>query len=86
LSEPEKKFVGKTYSEFKSSLAELIMKHFEPFHTKKKTLLASAKGGSASGGKSSILITTLVSGSKKAAKVAEKKISEVKKKIGIAVA
>jgi len=34
----EKKFVGKTYSEFKSSLAETISEHFDPSAKRKKRL------------------------------------------------
>jgi len=71
----EQQFSGKTYSEFKSSLAEVVSKHFEPFRTKKKALLA----------KPQTLMATLKSGSIKAAKNAHRKISEIKKRVGIAL-
>ncbi|MEK7212720.1 MAG: hypothetical protein AAB686_03515 [Patescibacteria group bacterium] len=45
--------------------------------------MASAKGGSASGGKSYKLKAILDSGSDKAAKIANKKIAEVKKRVGL---
>jgi tryptophanyl-tRNA synthetase len=69
----EKEFSGETYSYFKSKLAELIVNHFADFRARKKKLIANRKA----------LIATLTSGSKKASKIAEKKIAEVKKKIGI---
>ncbi len=79
----EKKFAGKNYSAFKSALAELITKHFADYRKEKKELMASAKGGSASGGKSYKLKAILDSGSDKAAKIANKKIAEVKKRVGL---
>ncbi|MBU6500398.1 MAG: tryptophan--tRNA ligase [Patescibacteria group bacterium] len=71
----EKYFTGKKYSEFKVKLAELISDYFADYRKKKKLLLA----------KPQTLITTLKSGSAKAAKVADKKIHEVKKIIGLAI-
>jgi tryptophanyl-tRNA synthetase len=71
--EIEKKFAGKTYSEFKSSLAELITNSLADFRKKKKKLEHS----------NTELRTIINSGSAKAAKVANKKIVEVKKKIGL---
>jgi len=69
----EKKFFGKNYSEFKTALAKLMSNHFSDFRKKKKALLT----------KPSVLVNILEAGSEKAAKIANKKISEVKKKIGI---
>lgn len=66
-------FTGQNYAHFKSRLAELVADHFADFRAKKKSLLAKPQN----------LIATLTSGSRKAAKVAEKKIAEVKKKIGL---
>ena len=71
----EKKFTGTGYGEFKKSLANVIANHFESFREKKKKLLANPQ----------TLVTTLKTGSKKAAKVANKKMVEVKKKVGIAL-
>ena len=71
----EKRFSGKTYSVFKESLAKTIAGHFADFRKRKKALTA----------KSSQLKAILISGSKKAAVVANKKIAEVKKKVGIAI-
>lgn len=69
----EKKFAGKNYSQFKSSLAQLVADHFAGFRKKKKLLLA----------KPYTLSAALKSGSKRATKVANKKIDEVKEKIGL---
>lgn len=71
----EKKFSGKSYSEFKTALAEFIAAHFADFRTKKKALVA----------KPETLIKLLDAGSEKAAKVADKKMEEVKKKVGLAL-
>ena len=71
----EKKFAGKNYSQFKSELAELISNYFADFRASKKSLLA----------KPQTLITAIKDGSGKASVVAEKKIAEVKKKIGISI-
>ncbi len=66
-------FRGKKYSELKTSLADLIAEHFIKFREKKIKLLAKPSG----------IKSVLRSGSKKAAKVAEKKIKEVQKKVGL---
>jgi len=70
-----KEFGGKKYSEFKASLSILIGSYFLEFRENKKKLIA--KPGS--------LKKVLAAGSKKANAVAEKKIAEVKEKIGIAL-
>ena len=75
VKELEHDFSGKTYSDFKSSLAKLVVDHFSKYRAKKKSLLAKPKS----------LALSLNTGSKKAAKVAEKKMAEVKKKIGLAL-
>ncbi|KKU14773.1 MAG: Tryptophan-tRNA ligase [Parcubacteria group bacterium GW2011_GWB1_45_9] len=69
----EKKFAGKNYSYFKTELAESINKHFKDFRVKKTALLK----------KPATLKKTFAAGSKKARLRAEKKIKEVKKKIGL---
>lgn len=65
-------FEGKQYSDLKSELAELIAVHFAEFRRKKSQLLA----------KPTAMRKILAAGSKRAAKVAEKKMAEVKKKVG----
>ncbi len=70
----EKKFAGKTYSEFKSSLAALIADHFADYRKSKKQLLA----------KPASLKQVLAKGSATAAKTASRKIAEVKKRVGLA--
>ncbi len=69
----EKKYAGKNYSEFKSDLAEVIAEHLAPYRERKKKLLAKKKD----------LAKVLAAGSALAAKRAEKKIVEVKKKVGL---
>jgi tryptophanyl-tRNA synthetase len=71
----EKKFAGRNYSYFKARLAELISDYFADFRKKKKALLA----------KPSALVNILETGSENAAKIANKKISEVKRKIGLSI-
>ncbi|MEK7181350.1 MAG: tryptophan--tRNA ligase [Patescibacteria group bacterium] len=73
IPEIEKEFKNKTYSEFKSSLAEAVIKHLAPIQ-KKKRLTSNVQ-----------LRTILNRGSEVAAKIANKKISEVKSKIGISI-
>ncbi len=70
-----REFSGKNYSEFKNQLAKIVSDHFAAFREKKKKLLASDKK----------LKTILSAGSKKAADVADKKMADVKNKIGIAL-
>ena len=70
----EKKYHGKNYAEFKRDLAELVINHFADFRKDKKALMARPQ----------TLVAVLKSGSNAATKIAEKKIHEVKKKIGIA--
>lgn len=70
----EKKFTKQNYAQFKAALAELIADHFADYRKKKKALMAKPKA----------LEAVLAAGSKKAEKIAEKKISDVKKKIGLA--
>ena len=65
-------FDGENYAELKRKLAALVAGHFAEFRTKKKRLLASPAA----------LMKVFDVGSKKAAKVAEAKIAEVKKKVG----
>jgi len=70
-----KEFVGKNYSDLKKALAELVANYFADFREKKKSLIANPKS----------LAATLKAGSEKAAKVAEKKMVEVKQKVGLTI-
>ncbi|MBI4085814.1 MAG: tryptophan--tRNA ligase [Candidatus Liptonbacteria bacterium] len=73
MSKLEKKFKNSSYSDFKNSLAELVASRFADFRKKKKSLMADPVS----------LTVILKSGSERANKVAEKKIKEVKEKIGL---
>lgn len=75
IEESEEYFSGKTYAEFKNDLAELVSSYFSDFREKKAELKAQNLK----------LKAVLRSGSEKARAVAEKKITEVKKKIGITI-
>ncbi|HUZ92519.1 MAG TPA: tryptophan--tRNA ligase [Candidatus Paceibacterota bacterium] len=68
-------FSGKKYSEFKAALAELVADHFAGFRERKKALLA----------KPETIEKAIAEGSKKAGKVANKKMADAKKKIGLAL-
>ncbi|MBI3114716.1 MAG: tryptophan--tRNA ligase, partial [Candidatus Harrisonbacteria bacterium] len=73
IPELEKAFTGENYSEFKHALADLIADHFAGFRKKKAALnknLAPVK-------------RALTGGQKKAAKLATRKLTEVKKRIGL---
>lgn len=70
-----KEFAGEKYSDLKKRLAEVVVDYFAEFRSKKQDLLAHPKK----------LVAILEDGSKKAAKVANKKMEEVRKKIGIAL-
>ncbi len=73
LQNTEERFAGKSYAQFKLELAETIANHFAPFRDKKAKLLK----------KPAVLKKILREGSEAAAKVANKKLAEAKKKIGI---
>ena len=75
LKESEKMFAGSSYSNFKGAVAESIVAHFADYREKKQTLLARPK----------TLTTILNSGSKKAALRANRKIREVKSRVGLTV-
>lgn len=68
----EKEFVHMNYSEFKIGLANVISEHFNNFRENKKGLNEN-------------LSETLESGSKKADKIASKKLEEIKEKVGLIV-
>ena len=73
IDEIEKEFKGKGYGDFKKGLAEAVIASLAPFQKKKRELLKN----------NSIIKKMLAAGNKKAGSVADKKIKEVKKKIGI---
>jgi tryptophanyl-tRNA synthetase len=75
IREIEKNFRGKGYGEFKESLTHLIADHFSDFRKKKASLIA----------KPATLKTILKKGSDSANKIADKKMAEVRKKIGLAI-
>lgn len=70
-----KEFAGQNYAHFKSRLVELVSENFADFRKQKKSLMA----------KPQTLVAILKSGSAKAAEIAEKKILEVKEKIGVVI-
>ncbi|RME59043.1 tryptophan--tRNA ligase [Candidatus Parcubacteria bacterium] len=63
----------KGYAAFKKALASLVTAHFAKFRTRKRKLLAERAQ----------LLTTLRDGSRRAARVAQKKITEVQALIGL---
>ncbi|TSC89740.1 MAG: Tryptophan--tRNA ligase [Parcubacteria group bacterium Gr01-1014_3] len=69
----EKEFAGANYGKFKQSLANLVSDHFAIFRKKKAALLQKPAG----------IKKIIDAGSKKAAKVAAKKIIEIKEKLGL---
>lgn len=71
----EKKFAGKNYSTFKAALADLVSSYFADFRKKKAGFMK----------KPEMLKKALQHGSGQAAAVAERKIAEVKKKVGIKI-
>ena len=75
IDQLEKAYAGKRYSDLKSDIAEAISNHLEDYRNKKKVLLKNKKQ----------LKTILDSGSKKASVIANKKIMEVKKKVGLII-
>jgi tryptophanyl-tRNA synthetase len=73
LEKIEKEFKGKNYGEFKKKLVEVISSYFKDFRKEKKSLLAKEKA----------LRDVLEEGSKKARKITDLKMAEVKKKVGL---
>jgi tryptophanyl-tRNA synthetase len=65
-------FSGKNFSEFKENLSEILVEKIEPISKEIKRLLADSK----------YLDEILLEGSKKADKIASKKIDEIKKLVG----
>jgi tryptophanyl-tRNA synthetase len=75
LDNAEERFGGKSYAEFKEELAHIVVDHFAPYRIKKADLM----------NKPGTLKRILKEGSEVAAKVANKKLKEVQKKVGIAL-
>lgn len=75
VKDAQERFGGQSYAEFKTELGKTIAKHFADFRTKKAALLK----------KPAALKKILKDGSTKAEKIAEKKMSVVRKKIGLVV-
>jgi len=75
IKESEKMFAGSSYSNFKGAVAESIVAHFADFRKRKSAFLA----------KPQTLKTILSSGSKKASPRANRKIKEVKSRVGLTV-
>lgn len=69
----EKMFTGKGYADFKKSLAKVVIDYFADFRKKKAALLK----------KPATLKKVLNAGSKKAREIADRKIVEVKSKLGL---
>lgn len=75
ISKIEREFTGKGYGEFKHTLAEVAVDAFEPFQKRKKALLKNQK----------TLHKLLSAGNRKALKVAETKIEDIKACLGLPV-
>ncbi|OGY98295.1 MAG: tryptophan--tRNA ligase [Candidatus Liptonbacteria bacterium RIFCSPLOWO2_01_FULL_56_20] len=73
IPEVEGRFKGKSYVEFKSDVCQAIHNEFVGIRMKKKELVS----------KREFLRQVLLEGSKKAAEIANKKIEEVKKRLGL---
>jgi len=67
------KYAGKNYGEFKKGVAQVITEHFAPFREAKMKLLKNPKK----------IMSIFEAGTKKASKVADAKLAEVNKKIGL---
>lgn len=73
MKEIEKKFKNKGYSDFKKSLAELLINYLEPFRKKRKELLS----------REVYLTEILEQGAKRAQIIAQSTLQEAKKKMGL---
>ncbi|MDP3762456.1 MAG: tryptophan--tRNA ligase, partial [bacterium] len=73
IAKLEKKYAGKSYSEFKADLAEVLVEKLSPIQKKYRALLKNPK----------TLKKILAQGAKKASAVADKTLKEVKEKIGL---
>jgi tryptophanyl-tRNA synthetase len=73
ISEAEKEFQKKNYSEFKKRIVDLVVSYLEPFQEKKNELKS----------REVYLAEVLNQGTKRAQTIAQSTMSEVKKKMGI---
>jgi len=73
ILEIEKKYKNKGYAEFKKDLAEVVVKGLKPFQEKRKKYEKNPQ----------LVKKILTEGTKKAQKIAQKSIKEVKKKMGL---
>ncbi len=73
IDELERRYSGRGYAEFKSDLAEAVVSELAPFQKKKRELKK----------KKDAVKTMLAAGKKKAEKIAEKKLAEIRRKTGI---
>jgi len=73
IAEIEKKYHGEGYAQFKKDLAEVIIKGLKPFQEKRKKLEKNPR----------LIEKILAQGQKKAQKIAQQTIKEVKTKIGL---
>jgi tryptophanyl-tRNA synthetase len=70
-----KQYADKTYAEFKAALTTVVADHFAEFRTKKAALLA----------KPNSLISIINEGSRRAMAMADKKMADVRSKIGLSL-
>jgi len=73
MKEIERKYKGKTYAQFKKGLSDVIIDYFMPFQKKKKLLSKNLKK----------VEKIIKDGNKKAEAIANKKLSEIKKAVGL---
>ncbi len=73
IKELEKKYKNKDYAEFKKDLAKVIIKGLQPFQEKRKKLEKNPQ----------LVKKILAEGTKKAQKIAQETMEEVKKKMGL---
>ena len=73
IKELEKKYKNKGYAEFKKDLAKVIIKGLQPFQEKRKKLEKNPQ----------LVKKILAEGTKKAQKIAQETMEEVKKKMGL---
>lgn len=75
ISDLENEYRGKTYSEFKSDLAEATVEFLAPFQKKLKEIVANKDG----------LKKILTEGKERANLIAEKTLKEVKERVGLGI-
>ena len=73
IKEIEEKFRGKSYVEFKSSLAELLVKNLREFQDKKSNILKPK------------ILATIKEGGEKARQKSQKKLEKVKRNLGLLI-